>query len=629
MTDTQAPLSTVTAQQAAEEPAFQTGTKAKPTITNESVLSELENIYKQRKAEQDYFLTPLKYAAVGWWNPQGPGVGLPLADRMRQEETANLQKLQSDIATAKIGIGELQNARSALRGPQATPSGAPQTGVSAVTQNTQGGYSYQGVPLSAQDFNVINNFLIGRNKAAADAYLEKLVSERNKFINNPSAYTPVERFNPDLGKKENKMPIELQAEYLEGRVPGATPTAPAPTTPPVTKAPIVGADANIDRLLKIEGGYNPKDGASGAPVNFGINQKANKDVDVKNLTEDKAREIYKERYWKAIDGDKLPPATAMVAMDAAANQGQDYAKKLIEKTGGDPIKMLDQREMDYRKLAASDDAQKPFLNQWLTRINDLRKEVNATVSQAPTTAPRRFASKAEQEAYESSEKTYLEKQASEAGTSVGKRRAAIEDLAPTINSKLGQVSTALNILDTTPEAVGIAFRDKVTGTIISAYKAGLVPLSGQKDLEPVFAAQLPREIRVKREQFDNLATNIAAEYRRELNKGLGQVSNYETQMSEKATGLSVSSPVEANRYFATLYLENLRSKKQMIEAWDKYPDKSDYAKFERSPQYQRIIAENEERLKKIFPPNMESGLGTPVKTTPPTRRQELDKKYGQ
>jgi hypothetical protein len=190
------------------------------------------------------------------------------------------------------------------------------------------------------------------------------------------------------------------------------------------------------------------------------------------------------------------------------------------------------------------------------------------------------------------------------------------------------VSTALNILDNYPEAVGIAFRDRTTGTIISAYKAGLVPLAGQKDLEPVFAAQLPREIRVKREQFDSLATNIAAEYRKELNQGLGQVSNYETQMAEKATGLSVSNPVEANRYFATLYLENLRSTKQMIEAWKNYPNKNDYTAFERSARYKEIQAENEERLKKIFPPQLEGGFGQPAKTTPKTRRQELDETYG-
>jgi hypothetical protein len=204
----------------------------------------------------------------------------------------------------------------------------------------------------------------------------------------------------------------------------------------------------------------------------------------------------------------------------------------------------------------------------------------------------------------------------------------LEDSDKTINSKLGQVQTAINILDTAPEAVGIAFRDKVTGTIISAYKAGLVPLAGQKDLEPVFAAQLPREIRVKREQFDSLATNIAAEYRRELNKGLGQVSNYETQMSEKATGLSVSNPAEANRYFATLYLENLRSTKQMIEAWKQYPNKNDFNAFERSSEYKRIQDENEERLKKIFPPELEGGFGQPSKPVPTDRRKQLENKYG-
>lgn len=636
-TQVQAPLSSVTPEQAAKEPAFQTGTKAKPTITNEGVLAELENIYKQRKAEKEYFLTPLKQAAVGFWNPQGPGVGLPLADRMRREQDAELQDLQSKIVTGKIGIGELQNARSALKGPETTApqislaGGAPQvggapaaTGVAAIVPNAQGGYSYQGVPISSDDFKVIQTFINARNRAGADGYLEKIVSERNKFLLNPGVYKQEDYFDKGTGENTRMAPVEQIGGFVPG-MPGGRPVAPAAatTTKQPTSAPIVGADANIDRVIKVEGGYKPVDGVSGAPVNYGINQRANPEVDVKSLTPEKARQIYKDKYWKAIDGDSLPPATAMVAMDAAANQGQDYAKKLIEKTGGDPMKMLDQREMDYRKLAKTDPRQAENLNGWLNRVNDLRKEISTTT---PTTTTPRTYSQAKQESAATTAR--IESEAKTAGEGAGKRRATLENLDKTINSKLGQVQTAINILDTTPEAVGIAFRDRVTGTIISAYKAGLVPLAGQKDLEPVFAAQLPREIRVKREQFDSLATNIASEYRRELNQGLGQVSNYETQMAEKATGLSVSNPVEANRYFATLYLENLRSTKQMIAAWKNYPNKNDYTAFERSPEYKRIQDENEERLKKIFPPEVEGGFGQPVKATPPTRKQELDERYG-
>jgi hypothetical protein len=66
----------------------------------------------------------------------------------------------------------------------------------------------------------------------------------------------------------------------------------------------------------------------------------------------------------------------------------------------------------------------------------------------------------------------------------------------------------------------------------------------------------------------------------------------------------------------------------MIEAWKNYPNKNDYTAFERSARYKEIQAENEERLKKIFPPEIEGGFGQPAKTTPQTRKQELDERYG-
>ena len=84
---------------------------------------------------------------------------------------------------------------------------------------------------------------------------------------------------------------------------------------PQQKAERNGFQNVIVGLLKREGGFNPSDGKSGMPVNFGINQAANPDIDVAGLTPEKAQEIYKQRYWDKINGDSLSPALAVVAMD--------------------------------------------------------------------------------------------------------------------------------------------------------------------------------------------------------------------------------------------------------------------------------------------------------------------------
>jgi len=144
----------------------------------------------------------------------------------------------------------------------------------------------------------------------------------------------------------------------------------------------------VQGVLKREGGFVASDGAGGAPANFGINQAANPDIYVKNLTKNKAAAIYKARYWDAINADTLPSTTAIVAMDAAVNQGVPYAQNLLKKTGGDPAAMLAQRESDYRDLAKQP-KHAQFLQQWLNRMGEVRAEVAANpVTQEPKTLPK-------------------------------------------------------------------------------------------------------------------------------------------------------------------------------------------------------------------------------------------------
>jgi hypothetical protein len=152
------------------------------------------------------------------------------------------------------------------------------------------------------------------------------------------------------------------------------------------------------KVFSLEGeAFVPKDGLSGAPAKFGINQKANPDIDVKNLTKPQAEAIYKTRYWDAIGGDNLPPKTAEIAFDAAVNQGPNYAKQLLAQTGGDPQKMLQQRAQDYNDLVKSDPRQAQYLPSWMNRLTVLSKDI--APQQETTAQPPRFGSKVEQEAY--------------------------------------------------------------------------------------------------------------------------------------------------------------------------------------------------------------------------------------
>lgn len=101
-------------------------------------------------------------------------------------------------------------------------------------------------------------------------------------------------------------------------------------------------DAAFERLIGHEGGYttNPADPGNwtgGAPGHgvcagtcFGISAAAYPTLDIKGITLDAAKAIYKRDYWDRIAGDRLPPAVAFVVFDAAVNNGIGRAVRLLQ-----------------------------------------------------------------------------------------------------------------------------------------------------------------------------------------------------------------------------------------------------------------------------------------------------------
>lgn len=95
------------------------------------------------------------------------------------------------------------------------------------------------------------------------------------------------------------------------------------------------ADFNeaIVKTLVNEGGAkftnNPDD--KGGPTKFGICQASHPNVDIANLTEQQARDIYKRDYWDAVSGDRI--ANQLIAesiYDFAVNAGVKTSSKLAQ-----------------------------------------------------------------------------------------------------------------------------------------------------------------------------------------------------------------------------------------------------------------------------------------------------------
>ena len=131
-------------------------------------------------------------------------------------------------------------------------------------------------------------------------------------------------------------------------------------------------DSIASRVLKIEGGYVADDAGKGE-TNFGVNKTANPDVDIKGLTPEKAKAIYKERYWNAIGADSLPPEMRAVAFDAAVNHGPSKANKMLAESGGSPEKFIELRKEEYARLIR-ENPQKyaQYEKSWASRLDQLK-----------------------------------------------------------------------------------------------------------------------------------------------------------------------------------------------------------------------------------------------------------------
>ena len=93
---------------------------------------------------------------------------------------------------------------------------------------------------------------------------------------------------------------------------------------------LVNFDEIIEVVLHHEGGYvnDPKD--PGGETNFGIAKRSHPDVDIKNLTKDGAKEIYKEHYWDKNKVESLSEELRHIYFDMCVNFGRRGAVKVLQ-----------------------------------------------------------------------------------------------------------------------------------------------------------------------------------------------------------------------------------------------------------------------------------------------------------
>ena len=101
-----------------------------------------------------------------------------------------------------------------------------------------------------------------------------------------------------------------------------------------TTTPIARFDAAFKALIDHEGGYvnHPKD--PGGETQFGITKRSYPHLNIRDLTLDDARAIYRRDFWDRLQCDALPMAARFQVFDAAVNSGPGNAARWLQAAAG-------------------------------------------------------------------------------------------------------------------------------------------------------------------------------------------------------------------------------------------------------------------------------------------------------
>jgi hypothetical protein len=534
------------------------GSKSKPVIANENVLSQMQELYNQKLAEKNYWLQDLADAQA-WWSGgvAGPVEGLSKRAAVRSAQEKDLQDLQAGLANQENAIqhrdlffGKFPTMVS-VAGATKTPtmgSTAPMAGAQINASTGKAG---------AQELNQRTNGLLSLVK---DPSLQMAIGA--EYLRDPSKGTAfLVTHLANEAKTPDKLK-ELKALLTSGVLKPGSEGAAILTS-------ILGSSA-----------FNPTDTLTGA----GFTTKTTPFNVAGGFTSGgtgSAVGAPSISGTPSMGGAGTPPPTIKPVVTPTTTQGavQPISKVAPTTTPTTaPIAGGGVNEAQAQVLGG-------LIPPGTKEAGDVIKQQVLTNIDVAANRPKAAGT--------------------EAGKAEGQRQAALENVRSDINNKKGQATTLLNILDETPEAVGLAYRGKAMGYLLKGAEAGIIPgIGGKKDLEDVAAVSLSPKARENRAKFDSVATNIASEVRRDMAKGTGAVSNYETSQFEKAAGLSTKSPAETNKYFAIFFAETIRAKEQQLKEWDKFSKQhpnAQFSEFERSDAYKNISDKWNERLQKHFP----------------------------
>lgn len=139
-------------------------------------------------------------------------------------------------------------------------------------------------------------------------------------------------------------------------------------------------------ILRHEGGDSDHPQDPGGVTRFGISKKAYPHLDIKNLTELDAKDIYRKDYWDACRCNELPSKVRLMVFDGAVNQGVaatvgllqaavgatvdgKIGEETIKKSWGYPDELIVEKLAVLRALRYFDNSKfRVFGKGWISRL---------------------------------------------------------------------------------------------------------------------------------------------------------------------------------------------------------------------------------------------------------------------
>lgn len=157
-------------------------------------------------------------------------------------------------------------------------------------------------------------------------------------------------------------------------------------------------DQCLQLVLKDEGGYSNVPGDNGGPTNFGITladyrlhiNRNGTASDVRHMSLDQAKSIYKAKYWDALSCDTLPSGVDYTCFDYAVNSGLGRPRKALQRfkslSGTKLIDAInDERVAFLQAIGKGHNAQ--FMKGWMARVSRVRSVSKQLAAKDHTTGP--------------------------------------------------------------------------------------------------------------------------------------------------------------------------------------------------------------------------------------------------